>query len=68
VSAQSERISAIAHDLRNPLAAIAGYAELLQSREDAAFRVEAARNIGEAAERLSVAIEKLLAELATPRD
>ncbi len=41
-----------------------GFAELLQARDDERTRVEATARIVEAAERLSVAIDRLLAAVA----
>jgi signal transduction histidine kinase len=48
----------LAHELRTPLAAILGYAELLESRSDERTRLEAARTIREAAERISATVER----------
>ena len=48
----------LAHELRTPLAAILGYAELLESRSDERTRLEAARVIREAAERISAMVER----------
>jgi signal transduction histidine kinase len=59
-----EALSALSHELRTPLAAITGFAELLQARDDERTRVEASSRIIEAAERLSVAIDRLLAVVA----
>ena len=41
-----------------------GFAELLQARDDERTRVEASARIMEAAERLSVAIDRLLGSIA----
>jgi len=64
VSARSERLAALDHELRTPLAAISGYAELLETREDEATRLEAARMIAASVERLRTTLDNLLAELA----
>jgi signal transduction histidine kinase len=60
----SERLDELAHDLKTPLAMIVGYAELLLARDDEKLRKEAPARILEAAERLSTALDGLLAELA----
>lgn len=57
-------VSELSHTLKTPLAAIAGYSELLQTRDDDAIRREAPRRIAEAAERLSDAIDLVSAALA----
>jgi signal transduction histidine kinase len=59
-----EALSTLSHELRTPLAAITGFAELLQARDDERTRVEASARIMEAAERLSVAIDRLLTAIA----
>ena len=53
----------IAHDLKNPLSVIIGYAGLMSTRPDEESRVEAARAIVEAAERLSAELDLVLARL-----
>lgn len=55
----------LAHELRNPLAVIVGYAELLQLRDDDRTRREAAAAILEAADRLSSLLDEL-SEKLTP--
>lgn len=55
--------ASLAHDLKTPLAVIAGYAELLRDREDESIRREAPLRILEAAQRLAAEIEALLARL-----
>ncbi len=57
-------LSTISHELRTPLSVIVGYAELLRTRDDEQTRREAPARIQEAAERLSAAIEDLLAAAA----
>jgi len=61
---EEEALSALSHELRTPLAAITGFAELLQARDDERIRAEASARILEAAERLSTAIDRLLAVVA----
>ena len=61
---RTERIAELDHELRTPLAAISGYAELLATRDDEAMRLEAARMITASAQRLRVTLDRLLAELA----
>lgn len=56
----SELISELAHELKTPLAAITGFAELLRHRDDDHTRREAPRLIGEAAERLSKVVDDLV--------
>lgn len=53
----------LAHELRNPLAVIVGYAELLKLRDDDRTRREAAEAILEAAKRLSGLLDELAEEL-----
>ena len=55
----------LAHELRNPLAVIVGYAELLKLRDDDQTRREAADAILQAADRLSRLLDEL-AERLTP--
>lgn len=55
-----QALSALAHELKTPLAAITGFAELLQARADERTRVEASSRILDASERLSAAIDRLL--------
>ena len=64
MSTRSERLAALDHELRTPLAAISGYAELLETRDDEATRLEAARMIAASVERLRTTLDSLLAELA----
>jgi signal transduction histidine kinase len=56
-----ELLAALAHELRTPIAVIAGYAEILGSRSDDKTRLEAAARIAEAAQRLSETVDRLLA-------
>lgn len=56
--------SALAHDLKTPLSVIAGYAELLRTRDDEVTRREAPERILEAAERLRIEIDALVERLA----
>jgi signal transduction histidine kinase len=56
-----ELLAALSHELRTPIAVIAGYAEILGSRSDEKTRLEAAARISEAAQRLSETVERLLA-------
>ena len=58
---------ALAHELRTPLAVIAGYAELLAARDDDQTRLEAAARISEAAARLGALVDEL-AERVAGRD
>lgn len=53
----------LGHDLKNPLAVIIGYGELVATRGDEASRIEASRKIVEAAERLSRELDELLDRL-----
>jgi CheY-like chemotaxis protein len=55
--------SALAHDLKTPLSVIAGYAELLRTRDDEVTRREAPERILEAAERLRLEIDALVERL-----
>lgn len=57
----AEAISALAHELNTPLAAIRGFAELIGARDDERTRVEGATRILESADRLSATIDRLLA-------
>jgi len=52
--------AALAHELRTPLAAIVGYAELLERRPDERTRLEAAARIKEAAQRIDETLGRLL--------
>jgi signal transduction histidine kinase len=56
--------SNLAHELRNPLAVILGYAELLRVRDDESTRIEAANRISEAAQHLGYVADDLLTVFA----
>jgi CheY-like chemotaxis protein len=55
-----EGLSAFAHELKTPIAVIAGYAELFATRNDEATRTRAAEQIVAASRRLSSTIDALL--------
>lgn len=61
--ARQELASQVAHVFRTPLGVITGYVELLQLRDDPAFRSDALPRIEEAAHRLGEAIDRLLSAL-----
>jgi CheY-like chemotaxis protein len=52
--------SLVAHRLKTPLAVIAGFAEILQTRDDPATRDEAIAHISRAAKQLTAEIDDLL--------
>jgi len=54
-------ISELAHDLRTPIAAIAGFAELLRVRDDERLRLEAAEQILVGTSRLARFVDELVA-------
>jgi signal transduction histidine kinase len=55
-----EQLSSLAHELKTPLAVIAGFAELLAVREDERTRREGTAQIIEASRRLASALDDLL--------
>ena len=59
-----EQLSALAHELKTPLAVIAGFAELLAVRDDERTRREATAQIMVASERLANALDDLLKGIA----
>ena len=61
-------LSALAHELKTPLAVIAGFAELLVARDDEQTRREAGRRIMDASDRLSKTVDDLLAGVAADKD
>ncbi len=54
-------VQSLAHEMKSPLTAVRGAAELLQENPSAADRERFARNIGEQAERMRLIIDRLLA-------
>ena len=59
-----EQLSSLAHELKTPLAVIAGFAELLAVRDDEQTRREATAQIMVATERLANALDDLLKGIA----
>jgi signal transduction histidine kinase len=59
----AELISEVAHELRTPIAAISGFAELLRIRDDERLRLEAANQILIGTSRLSQFVNELVATL-----
>ena len=59
----AELISEVAHELRTPIAAISGFAELLRIRDDEHLRLEAAEQILIGTSRLSKFVDELVAVL-----
>jgi signal transduction histidine kinase len=60
-------LSALAHELKTPLAVIVGFAELLSARDDEATRLEAAKRITEACERLSGVLDDFFVGVAAEK-
>lgn len=65
---RTQAVARIAHRVRNPLAVLVGYAELLRARDDAATRHEAAARIAEAANAVAEIADDVLALLALELD
>jgi signal transduction histidine kinase len=63
-----ELISELAHELKTPIAVIAGYAELIGARDDERTRVDASVQIQAATERLSRAVDALLEDVQRDSD
>jgi signal transduction histidine kinase len=61
------QLSTLAHELKTPLAVIVGFAELLANREDERTRIEAAKQITDACERLSSVLDDLFAGVAADK-
>jgi len=66
-------VQSLAHEMKSPLSAVRGAAELLQEAPSEADRARFARNIGEQSERMQLIIERLLAlarveQLQAPED
>ena len=59
-----DQLSSLAHELKTPLAVIAGFAELLAVRDDERTRREATAQIMVASERLANALDDLLKGIA----
>jgi len=64
---RDEALSSFAHEVKTPLAIIAGFAELLAARDDERTRREAAARITEATERLRNTFDDLLAGVAADK-
>ena len=63
----SAQLSSLAHEFKTPLAVIVGFAELLGARDDERTRLEAAKRIMEASERLGDALDDLLSGVAADK-
>ena len=61
------QLSSLAHEFKTPLAVIVGFAELLGARDDERTRLEAAKRITEASERLGDALDDLLSGVAADK-
>lgn len=61
------QLSALAHELKTPLAVIAGFSELLAARRDEEMRLQAATRITEACERLSGVLDDLFAGVSADK-
>jgi signal transduction histidine kinase len=61
------QLSSLAHEFKTPLAVIVGFAELLSARDDERTRLEAAKRITEASQRLRDALDDLLAGVAADK-
>ena len=62
-TATANLISDLAHELRTPIAAIAGFAELLRARDDERLRLEAAEQILSGTSRLARFVDELVGML-----
>jgi signal transduction histidine kinase len=58
---QEDELAELAHELKTPVAAIKGFAELLATRDDEDSRREAAAQIAVGIERLEKSIDDILA-------
>ena len=58
---REEQLSAFEHELKTPIAAIKGFAELLATRSDEETRREAAENITAGIRRLEKSVDAILA-------
>jgi signal transduction histidine kinase len=61
-------IAELAHDLRTPISAIAGFAELLRVRDDERLRLEAAKQIMAGTSRLARFVDELVATFEADGD
>ena len=64
---RNQQLSSLAHEFKTPLAVIVGFAELLGARDDERTRLEAARRIMEASERLKDVLDDLLSGVAADK-
>lgn len=65
--ARDADLSALAHELKTPLAVIVGFAELLANRDDERTRLEGTKRISEACGRLTSVLDDLFAGVAADK-